>query len=161
MIFKDRILYKGRELHPLSYHRAELRSSDHRPGLSTIPIFCFVSLRANTLILVYASFLARVRRIDPEKKAALARLITERVVATGPGEKLDDKLADLTFKDSREEKQAERKSHIVQVALWRLSTSLASSASQFVRLGLVGSPRASQWCLSRSSDTTSWTIKPV
>lgn len=56
---------------------------------------------------VYASFLACVRRIDAEKKAALARLITERVVATTPGEKLDEKLADLTFKDARRDYNAE------------------------------------------------------
>jgi hypothetical protein len=28
----DRILFKGADLHQMSYNRAELRSSDHRPG---------------------------------------------------------------------------------------------------------------------------------
>jgi hypothetical protein len=30
----DRILFRGKELHQMSYSRAELRSSDHRPGVS-------------------------------------------------------------------------------------------------------------------------------
>lgn len=53
------------------------------------------------MILVHASFIAAVRTIDSEKKATLARALTARVVATEPGEKLDDKLSALTFQDQQ------------------------------------------------------------
>jgi hypothetical protein len=52
--------------------------------------------------IVHASFLATVRRVDPQKKAALARMLAERVIATGSGEKLDEKLAAATFTERKE-----------------------------------------------------------
>ncbi|KAA1473494.1 inositol polyphosphate phosphatase [Dentipellis sp. KUC8613] len=73
----DRILYKGHTLELSEYSRAELRGSDHRP--------------------VYAVFQGTVHIIDPVKRANLSRLLLESVTATAPGEKLDEKLAALTF----------------------------------------------------------------
>jgi hypothetical protein len=46
---------------------------------------------------VFASFIASVHRIDAEKKANLTQVLTDGVVSTMPGEKLDDKLKAMTF----------------------------------------------------------------
>ncbi|KAI0034116.1 DNase I-like protein [Vararia minispora EC-137] len=73
----DRILYKGSHLDLSVYSRAELRGSDHKP--------------------VYAFFRATVRIVDHAKKETLSRLLTESVTSTAPGEKLEEKLAALTF----------------------------------------------------------------
>jgi hypothetical protein len=48
-------------------------------------------------IAVYALFRSDVRIIDVAKRAALAQLLADNVVSTAPGEKLDEKLAALTF----------------------------------------------------------------
>jgi hypothetical protein len=92
---------------------------------------------------VYAWFLACVRRIDAEKKAALARLITERVIATAPGEKLDEKLADLTFKDARRDRNAECEQSRYVSHLFRRCLTRGSTSSKFGRIGLVGPSRTS------------------
>ncbi|RPD80946.1 inositol polyphosphate phosphatase [Lentinus tigrinus ALCF2SS1-7] len=73
----DRILFKGNSLDLTVYSRAELKCSDHRP--------------------VFALFRAEVRIIDHAKRAALQKLLLENVTSTAPGEKLDEKLANLTF----------------------------------------------------------------
>ncbi|EKM59266.1 uncharacterized protein PHACADRAFT_157566 [Phanerochaete carnosa HHB-10118-sp] len=73
----DRILYRGDALDLSVYHRAELKSSDHRP--------------------VFAIFRAEIRVIDHVKRATLSRLLLDNVTSTAPGEKLDEKLASLTF----------------------------------------------------------------
>ncbi|TFY81149.1 hypothetical protein EWM64_g2863 [Hericium alpestre] len=73
----DRVLYRGKQLDLSEYSRAELRGSDHRP--------------------VYSMFEATVHIIDPVKRATLSRLLLESVTSTAPGEKLDEKLAALTF----------------------------------------------------------------
>ncbi|KAH9850742.1 DNase I-like protein [Lenzites betulinus] len=73
----DRILFKGNNLDLAVYSRAELRCSDHRA--------------------VFAIFRAEVRIIDHVKRAALSKLLLESVTSTAPGEKLDEKLAALTF----------------------------------------------------------------
>ncbi|KAI0832585.1 DNase I-like protein [Trametes gibbosa] len=73
----DRILFKGNGLDVAVYSRAELRCSDHRA--------------------VFAIFRAEVRIIDHVKRAALSKLLLESVTSTAPGEKLDEKLAGLTF----------------------------------------------------------------
>ncbi|KAL1944314.1 hypothetical protein VTO73DRAFT_3499 [Trametes versicolor] len=73
----DRILFRGSNLDLAVYSRAELRSSDHRA--------------------VFAIFRAEVRIIDHVKRAALSKLLLESVTSTAPGEKLDEKLAGLTF----------------------------------------------------------------
>ncbi|KAI0375801.1 inositol polyphosphate phosphatase [Pilatotrama ljubarskyi] len=73
----DRILFKGNNLDLAVYSRAEIKSSDHRP--------------------VFAIFRAEVRIIDHVKRAALSKLLLESVTSTAPGEKLDEKLAGLTF----------------------------------------------------------------
>ncbi|KAF8204786.1 inositol polyphosphate phosphatase [Pholiota molesta] len=71
----DRILHRGNELDLAVYSRAELRGSDHKP--------------------VFATFRAQIRIIDPVKKAALSRMLLDGIVSTDPGEKLDEKLANL------------------------------------------------------------------
>ncbi|OJT12528.1 Inositol-1,4,5-trisphosphate 5-phosphatase 1 [Trametes pubescens] len=73
----DRILFRGNNLDLAVYSRVELRSSDHRA--------------------VFALFRAEVRIIDHVKRAALSKLLLESVTSTAPGEKLDEKLAGLTF----------------------------------------------------------------
>ncbi|OBZ76240.1 Inositol-1,4,5-trisphosphate 5-phosphatase 1 [Grifola frondosa] len=73
----DRILFKGSQLDLSVYSRAELKCSDHRP--------------------VFALFRTEVRIVDHAKRAALSRLLLESVTSTAPGEKLDEKLASLTF----------------------------------------------------------------
>ncbi|TCD69866.1 inositol polyphosphate 5-phosphatase [Steccherinum ochraceum] len=73
----DRILYKGDALDLSVYSRAELKGSDHRP--------------------VFALFRANVRIIDYALRTALSRVLFENVTSTAPGEKLDEKLASLTF----------------------------------------------------------------
>ncbi|KAI0677390.1 DNase I-like protein [Trametes maxima] len=73
----DRVLFKGNNLDLAVYSRADLRGSDHRP--------------------VFAIFRAEVRIIDHVKRAALSKLLLESVTSTAPGEKLDEKLASLTF----------------------------------------------------------------
>ncbi|KAI0321997.1 SacI homology domain-containing protein [Amylostereum chailletii] len=78
----DRVLYRGSRLDLSAYSRAELKGSDHKP--------------------VFALFRATVHVIDPVKKAALARLLTESVTATAPGETLDEKLASLIFSSDRD-----------------------------------------------------------
>lgn len=79
----DRVLYRGDALDLSVYYRAELRSSDHRP--------------------VFAIFRAEIRVIDHVKRAALSRLLLENVTSTAPGEKLDEKLASLTFANEASE----------------------------------------------------------
>ncbi|KAF9478161.1 inositol polyphosphate phosphatase [Pholiota conissans] len=71
----DRILHRGSALDLAVYSRAELRGSDHKP--------------------VFATFRAEIRIIDPVKKAAMSRILLDGVVSTDPGEKLDEKLANL------------------------------------------------------------------
>ncbi|KAI0775957.1 DNase I-like protein [Trametes elegans] len=73
----DRILFKGSNLDLAVYSRADLKCSDHRP--------------------VFAIFRAEVRIIDHAKRNALSKLLLESVTSTAPGEKLDEKLAGLTF----------------------------------------------------------------
>ncbi|KAI0722816.1 inositol polyphosphate phosphatase [Earliella scabrosa] len=73
----DRVLFKGNNLDLAVYSRAELKCSDHRP--------------------VFALFRAEVRIIDHAKRATLQKLLLENVTSTAPGEKLDEKLASLTF----------------------------------------------------------------
>lgn len=46
---------------------------------------------------VFALFRANVRIIDHALRSALARVLFENVTSTAPGEKLDEKLASLTF----------------------------------------------------------------
>lgn len=92
----DRILYRGANLDLSVYSRAELKGSDHRPG-----IWCY-SYQSHCILYwltstVFALMRADVRVIDTVKKAALSRLLLESVVSTGPGEKLDEKLAALTL----------------------------------------------------------------
>lgn len=74
----DRILFRGAGLNLASYHRAELKQSDHRP--------------------VYAVFHATVRVVDVAKKNALHTQLLASVISTGPGEKLDERLSALTPK---------------------------------------------------------------
>lgn len=52
--------------------------------------------------LVFALFNADVRVIDVTKQEAIRRLLLKHVVATGPGEKLDEKLAMLSLVTERD-----------------------------------------------------------
>ncbi|KAJ7648494.1 DNase I-like protein [Mycena rosella] len=72
----DRILYRG-PLDLAVYSRAELKGSDHKP--------------------VFGIFRVAVRIIDVAKRTALSQLLLRSVIATAPGEKLDDKLAALAL----------------------------------------------------------------
>ena len=47
--------------------------------------------------VVFALFRAELRVIDHAKRASLSHLLLENVTSTAPGEKLDEKLASLTF----------------------------------------------------------------
>ena len=60
----DRILFRGSQLRLKEYHRAELRTSDHRP--------------------VYAVFQATVREIDESRKEQITQQITQEIRKTGP-----------------------------------------------------------------------------
>jgi hypothetical protein len=106
----DRILYRGNKLELSVYSRAELKGSDHRPGMSHVlkegecaPISC---------VLVYAAFRASVCVIDHTKKAVLGRLLAESVASTPPGEPLDEKLAALTFSHSDDCKSGKMHTHM-------------------------------------------------
>jgi len=61
----------------ITYSRAELKGSDHRP--------------------VFASFRADVRIIDGVKRAALSRLLLESMSSTAPDGKLDEQLVSLAL----------------------------------------------------------------
>ncbi|KAJ7639012.1 inositol polyphosphate phosphatase [Roridomyces roridus] len=77
----DRILYRSRGGLDLGvYSRAELKGSDHKP--------------------VFAIFHAAVRVVDVAKRTALSQLLLQSVIATAPGEKLDEKLAALALPPS-------------------------------------------------------------
>ncbi|KAJ7228451.1 inositol polyphosphate phosphatase, partial [Mycena pura] len=73
----DRILFRGGALDLAVYSRAELKGSDHKP--------------------VWGVFRAAVRTIDVAKREALSQLLLRSVIATSPGEKLDEKLAALAL----------------------------------------------------------------
>lgn len=90
----DRILYRGNALDLAIYSRSELRGSDHKPGVFCALAFNYSLLKPRS---VFAIFRVEVRIIDPIKKAALSRILIENVISTGPGEKLDEKLAKLTL----------------------------------------------------------------
>jgi len=84
------------------YSRAELRGSDHRPGI-IIFFLRFLSVKCSSVpteFTVYAAFRASVHVIDHAKKAVLGRLLAESVASMAPGETLDEKLAALTFSHS-------------------------------------------------------------
>ncbi|KAF8969491.1 inositol polyphosphate phosphatase [Flammula alnicola] len=89
----DRILHRGNSLDLAVYSRAELRGSDHKPGSSCRHLCLF--RRSFASPEVFATYRAEVRIIDPVKKAALSRMLLEGIVSTEPGEKLDEKLANL------------------------------------------------------------------
>lgn len=77
------------------YSRAELKGSDHKPG--ALPaLYCDQSFDV-VCFIVFALFRADVRVVDEGKKAELSKLLTKRVTATVPGEKLDNKLAAVTL----------------------------------------------------------------
>jgi hypothetical protein len=48
-------------------------------------------------LTVFALFRASVQVIDSETKTKLSRMLVEGITATAPGEKLDEKLAALSF----------------------------------------------------------------
>lgn len=95
----DRILFKGRDLDLRVYSRAELIGSDHRPGAchsisEALAAFITVTDMSKS---VFAIFRAEVRIIDSAKRNALHRILIESVLATAPGERLDEKLATVSL----------------------------------------------------------------
>ena len=54
---------------------------------------------------MFALFRAEVRIIDHAKRAAIQKLLLENVTSTAPGEKLDEKLASLTFTTEERERE--------------------------------------------------------
>ena len=89
----DRILYRGNSLDLAVYSRAELKGSDHRPGKHDL--FISVFKLQFSFGVVFAIFRANVRIIDTAKRLALSQILLDNVISTGPGEKLDEKLASL------------------------------------------------------------------
>jgi hypothetical protein len=55
---------------------------------------------------VFGIFRAEVRVIDHAKRATLSRLLLDNVMSTAPGERLDEKLASLTFSDYAIERES-------------------------------------------------------
>ncbi|KAG6821534.1 hypothetical protein H0H93_000043 [Arthromyces matolae] len=84
----DRILYRGTQVDLSVYSRAELRGSDHKPGMD-FPL----------MTILFAIFRAEIRIIDAVKRHSLSRLLFNSI-ASGEehsGEQLDEKLASLVF----------------------------------------------------------------
>ena len=89
------------------------------------------------LSAVFATYRANVRIIDPVKKAALSRMLLEGVVSTQPGEKLDEKLANLSLPTDTEERKS-----IHYLFLARLyNCDMFSSSAELRREGVVGLSR--------------------
>lgn len=64
------------------------------------------SIAELTMVLpVFALFRAEVHVIDEAKKAELAKLVSDNVTATTPGERLDHKLAELTLTPAASERR--------------------------------------------------------
>lgn len=101
LVFADRIIYKGQDLDVNRYARAELRSSDHRPGKASLsravsPSFeCVLTSIVALLCAVYAIFQASIRNVDHAKRSALRKELLHELLKHGPDEKLDDKLTRL------------------------------------------------------------------
>lgn len=55
---------------------------------------------------VFALFRAEVRIIDHAKRASLQKMLLESVTSTSPGEKLDEKLANLTFSPEEHDRES-------------------------------------------------------
>jgi hypothetical protein len=89
----DRVLFRGEGLNCLVYNRAELKSSDHRPGKD----FPMSVMSWPTQWLVFAIFQAKVRIIDKEKREKLFRTLFEESRNALPGEKLVEKLSAISL----------------------------------------------------------------
>lgn len=83
------------------YQRAELRTSDHRPGK-------FIALRSDVpsrnvmqadhaLCVVYALFRSRIRTVDAAKRAALRKELLQQLLKHSPHESLDAKLSRVSI----------------------------------------------------------------
>jgi hypothetical protein len=90
-------LHRGNQLNLNVYSRAELRGSDHKPGLKNRAHFHpFPCLNFDTVFAIYD---AEVRIIDRVKKAALSQILLESIITfLEPGEKLDKKFANLVLR---------------------------------------------------------------
>ncbi|KWU46417.1 DNase I-like protein [Rhodotorula sp. JG-1b] len=86
--YTDRILYKGEGLDCYRYQRAELRTSDHRPGKS-------IAVRSD--ILMYALFRSRIRTVDSARWAALRKELLQQLLKHSPHESLDAKLSRVSI----------------------------------------------------------------
>ncbi|KAF7332240.1 Inositol polyphosphate phosphatase [Mycena kentingensis (nom. inval.)] len=73
----DRILYRGTGLDLTVYSRAELKGSDHKP--------------------VFGMLRSTVRIVDITKREGLKQLLLRSVLASAPGDEMDEKLAALAL----------------------------------------------------------------
>lgn len=97
----------------------------------------FIAIRPLILFAsVFALFRTDVTVVDEAKKAELSKLLTESVMTTAPGGKLDNKLAALTLTaDSGERAYLLLCTSII----WLLSLIFGSAAAELRRKCLVGS----------------------
>lgn len=83
------------------YQRAELRTSDHRPGKSiafrsAFAIRNFVQAD-HALCVVYALFRSRIRTVDAARRAALRKELLQQLLKHSPHESLDAKLSRVSL----------------------------------------------------------------
>lgn len=91
---------------------------------------------------VFALFRATVRIVDHTTRLALSRMLFDNVTSTAPGEKLDEKLASLTFSNEPRECKDTSLSHALVLNL-RFSVQYRLRV-QTKRLG--GIPQVSVLC---------------
>ena len=87
-------MHRGNQLNLNVYSRAELRGSDHKPGLKRVRFHPFPCVDFDAVFAIYD---AEVRIIDRVKKATLSQMLLESITFMEPGEKLDKKFGDLVL----------------------------------------------------------------
>lgn len=87
-------MHRGNQLNLNVYSRAELRGSDHKPGLIRARFHLFPCVNFDAVFAIYD---AEVRIIDRVKKAALSEMLLESITFMEPGQKLDKKFANLVL----------------------------------------------------------------
>ncbi|KAK4701408.1 synaptojanin, partial [Phenoliferia sp. Uapishka_3] len=75
-----------------NYHRAELFASDHRPGAQGRLHKSVTYTHRCRISPVFATFRARIRKVDHQKKSALRKVLLQEIVASEPGDKNEEKL---------------------------------------------------------------------
>lgn len=83
------------------YQRAELRTSDHRPGKSIALRSDILSRRVSQAdharCVVYALFRSRIRTVDSARRAALRKELLQQLLKHSPHESLDAKLSRVSI----------------------------------------------------------------